>query len=106
MAYGITSSGQLIDIGTISNGCKQIETAAEKFEESANKILAAADICDANALSIDKTTMQNQLELDAEYIKSMKTAIYEFTKEIRSIATEIYGAQSNELEQYQANQNK
>lgn len=98
--YGITSSSQLIDVTTISNGCTKIDEAAEKFVACAEKVSEAASICDANALSVDKTSMQPQLEADAEFIKSMKEAVNGFTSEIRNVATQVYAAQSNELNDY------
>ena len=103
MAYGITNSSQIIDTGTISNACTTIETIAENFERCAQKIENAASICDAKALSVDKTTMQPQLEADAEYIRSIKNAICDFTVEIRNVALQIYAAQKTELDTYAAN---
>ena len=32
--YNITSAGQLIDITTITNGCNQIETAAQMGQQT------------------------------------------------------------------------
>lgn len=102
--YGITSSSQFIDIATISDGCTQIEKAAEKFAECAKKVMEAAAICDANALSVDKTTMQPQLEADAQYIQSMQEAVKGFTSEIRNVSQQVYSAQSQELKEYLASQ--
>lgn len=102
--YGITSSSQLIDIGTISNGCTQIEKAAEKFAECAAKVNEAAAICNEKVLAVDKTTMQPQLEADAQYIQSMQEAVKGFTSEIRNVASQVYAAQSRELEEYIASQ--
>lgn len=104
MAYGITSSSQIIDIGTISNGCTQLEETAKKFEECAKLVLEASSICDANALSVDQTTIQPQLEVDAEFIRSIKDAVDGFASGIRNVATQIYAAQSQELEDYIASQ--
>lgn len=104
MAYNITSSSQLIDIATITRGCTQIEAAADKFEQCAALVLNASNECNADALSVDKTTMQPQLEADAEYIKSMKTAIYNFTLEIKNVALQVYAAQEAELNAYRAQQ--
>lgn len=102
--YNITSSSQLIDVATISTGCSQIEAAAEKFIKCADLIDSAASICDANALSVDKTTMQPQLEADADYIRSMKDAADSFATAIRNVASQVYAAQSNELNNYIAEQ--
>ena len=102
--YGITSQSQLIDIGTINNACTKIEEAAEKFSECAKLILAGSEICNENALSVDKTTMQPQLEADAEYINSMNLAIQSVTTGIRNIAVQVYAEQENELATYIAEQ--
>lgn len=102
--YNITSEGQLIDITTITNGCNQIETAAEKFEECAKKVFEARDICNDKALSVDKTTMQPQLKADAEYIQSLKTIINEFTLQMKNVALQIFAAQQKALADYKAAQ--
>lgn len=99
--YNITSSSQLIDIATITNGCTQIETAAQKFVECAEMVLNASDICNEKALSVDKTTMQAQLDADAEYIKSIQTAINDFTLQVKNVALQIYAEQQAELADYQ-----
>lgn len=104
MAYNITSRSQLIDIATISSGCDQVEAAAKKFSECAAAIKSASGICNANALSVDKTTMQPQLDADAEYIESMEAAAVSFTTELRSIALKTYTAQEAELADYIAKQ--
>ena len=70
--YNITSESQIIDITAITNACAKIEAAALHFEECAKKVLDASDLCDEKALSVDKTTMQPQLDADAEYIQSIK----------------------------------
>ena len=102
--YNITSESQLIDITTINNGCKQIELAAERFEECAKKVYDASDICTDKALSVDKTTMQPQLDADAQYIQSIKKAIYDFTMQIKNVAVQIYSEQETELSNYKATQ--
>lgn len=102
--YGITSQSQLIDMDTISRGCTQLEAAAAKFGECAKIIDSAATICDGSALAVDKTTMQPQLEADADYIRSIQTSIENFVVGIRNVVFQIYVAQNNELATYQAQQ--
>jgi hypothetical protein len=87
--YNITSESQIIDITAINNACAKIEAAAMRFEECAKKVLDASDLCDEKALSIDKTTMQPQLDADAEYIQSMKAAIETFTLQVKNIALQV-----------------
>ena len=102
--YNITSESQLIDITAITNGCTQIEAAAQYFEECAKKVFNASDMLDENALSVDKTTMQPQLDSDAEYIQSMKAAIESFTSEVRNVALQVYAEEQAELAEYRAQQ--
>lgn len=104
--YGITSQSQMIDIGAINNGCTKIEAAAENFAKCAKLILEGSEICNENALSVDKTTMQPQLEADAQYIESMKAALTSFTTEVRNLAVQIYAEQESELATYIAEQQK
>lgn len=100
--YGITSQSQIIDVSTISTGCSQLEAAAEKFSQCANIIETASSICDAKALAVEKTTMQPQLEADAQYIRSIGESIKSFAVAIRSVAAQVYAAQDNEYRNYLA----
>lgn len=102
--YNITNESQLIDITTITNGCAKIETAAQKFAEAAQHIYSGSDICSDKALSVDKTTMQPQLDADAEYVKSMQAAINDFTLQIKNVALQIYAEQQAELADYRYQQ--
>ena len=102
--YNITSESQLIDVATITNGCAKIEAAAQKFIEAAQHIYAGSDICNEKALSVDKTTMQPQLDADAEYVKSMQQAICDFTLEIKNVALQVYAEQQTELADYKYQQ--
>lgn len=102
--YNITDESQLIDITTITKGCAIIDDAATYFEQSAKHVSNAHDMLDKNALAVDKTTMQPQLEADSEYIKSMKTMINNFTLQIKSLALQVYSEQQTELANYKAQQ--
>ena len=102
--YNITSESQLIDTVTITRGCNQIDAAAQCFEECAKKVFNASDILDKNALSVDNTTMQPQLDADAEYIQSIKTAIENFTLQVKNIALQVYAEEQAELAEYKAAQ--
>ncbi len=102
--YNITNASQLIDISTINSGCAKIETAADLFEQSAAKMRNASDICNAEALSVDKTTMQSRLDADADYVASIKTAIMNFTLQIKNVALQVYSEQYQELQEYLAEQ--
>lgn len=100
--YGITKRDQIIDVSTISTGCSQMEAAADKFSQCASIIESASAICDASALSVEKTTMQPQLEADAQYIRSIGDSIKSFAIAIRSVAAQVYAAQDNEYNNYLA----
>lgn len=102
--YNITSASQLIDTTTISNGCTKIEAAAQYFEECAKKVFNASDMLDDKALAVDKTTMQPQLDADAEYIQSIKTAIINFAIQVRNIALQVRAEEEAELAEYEAQQ--
>lgn len=102
--YNITSESQLIDLTAINNGCAKIEAAAQYFEECAKKVFNASDILDDKALAVDKTTMQPQLDADAEYIQSIKTAIENFTLQVKNIALQVYAEEQAELAEYKAAQ--
>lgn len=102
--YNITSESQLIDITAINNGCAQIEAAALYFEECAKKVFNASDMLDEKALAVDKTTMQPQLDADAEYIQSIKIAIENFTLQVKNVALQVYAEEQAELADYKAQQ--
>ena len=102
--YNITNESQLIDITAITNVCTQIEAAAQHFEECAKKVFNASDMLDEKALSVDKTTMQPQLDADAEYIQSIKIAIENFTLQVKNVALQVYAEEQAELADYKAQQ--
>lgn len=104
--YGITSRADLIDIATISTGCSQLEVAAEKFVKCAELVDSAASICDSSALSVEKTTMQPQLQADAEFIRSLQNVVSSFATAIRSASSQVYAAQEAELAAYLEEQRK
>lgn len=95
--YNIKSRKELIDITTIANGCKIIEAASEKISKCAKHVEIAAEICDKNALCIENTTMQPQLEVDAAYIRKIKEDILEFTATLMSVSASVYSAMETEL---------
>ena len=101
MAYGITSSSQLIDVATINSGCDTIDDASDIFKKCSSKLDEAANTCDMNALSVDGMTMQPAIEELADNVKALKGNVTSFTSEIRNIASEIYNVQSAELKAYE-----
>lgn len=111
MQYGITSETQLIDVSTIKQGCGKFEEAADLFDNCAEKIEIAADICNINVLSVDKKTMQPTMYELAEEVRGIRKYFDNFSENIQSVANDIYNAQSRELEAYRqslkkSNENK
>ena len=105
--YGIiTSEGQLMDIATIHGGCDQVVAAAEKFVTCANHVQSAGDICNARALSIDSTTMQPQLQSDADFIKHIKTDVKGQMDALKGMADGVYAEQRADLAQWQEDQRR
>ncbi len=104
--YGITSRAELIDVATIATGCSQLEVASEKFIKCAELVETAASICDASALSVEKTTMQPQLQADAEFIRSLQNIVKNFAIAIRSASSQVLAAQESELAIYLEEQRK
>lgn len=100
----ITSESQIIDITAISNGCTIIEEAARDYATCAEKVTEAASICTAEALSVEKTSMQTPLEELGQTIGIIQDNIELFTSEIRSVALEIQTRQLAELAAYKAAQ--
>lgn len=97
----ITNESQIIDVTTISTGCSTIRAAAEDYVKCANHIQEAASICTADALSVEKKSMQPSLQELADAVKTIKTNICSFTYEIESVALEIQTKQRAELAAYQ-----
>ncbi len=96
----ITSESQLIDIATINNGCQIINDAAQDYITCAKYVKQAAETCNANALEVEKKTMQPTLEELATAIETIQANIESFTTQLKSAATEIYSRQQSELQAY------
>ena len=100
----ITNANQMIDITAINEGCTIIENAAQDYLTCAERVLEAASICDGEALSVEKTTMQPTLEDLGEQTKLIPEYICNFTAKIRSESAKIYATQQAQLNEYQAAQ--
>lgn len=99
MGY-ITSESQLIDVKTIKSGCDIILSAGKAFDDCATEVEAASDICGIDVLSVDKKSMQPiMLEL-AQQIRTIKGILEEFSNSIQEVASQIYSAQYNQLQEY------
>ena len=61
----------------------------------------ASSECNAEALSVEGATMQPTIDDLAEQIDSIKGSVEALAENILSVATEVYNAQSQELQAYQ-----
>lgn len=104
MGYSITSESQFIDVQTIESGCNEIRNAGECYKNCAKKLEDAADICNINALSVDKKTMQPTMYEMATEIKKIRENVNSFSENIQELANDILTSQKKELEAYRAYQ--
>lgn len=100
MGYSITSESQFIDVNTIESGCNEIRNAGECYKNCAKKLEDAADICNINALSVDKMTMQPVMYEMATEIKKIRENINSFSENIQELAIDILNIQKRELAAY------
>ena len=101
MAYGITSESQLIDLATRESAVEKIKSTAADFTNCASVVRDASSECNAEALSVEGATMQPTIDDLAEQIDSIKGSVEALAENILSVATEVYNAQSQELQAYQ-----
>lgn len=102
MGFSITSPEQIIDLSAVEAGCKTIETAAEDYVKCAQLIQEASATCTAEALSVDKTTMQPSLEELGTSVAEVKEYIVGYVNSIRAAAVQIHAAQTTEYNRYLA----
>ena len=102
----ITSESQIIDVITISNGCTIIEEAARDYMTCSEQVKDASFTCTAEALSVEKKSMQAPLEELAVSIGTIPSQIEMFTAQIRNAAMQIQSKQMAELEAYRAEQRR
>lgn len=100
----ITNESQLIDIYAIDGGCSIIEGAAEDYKKCKQHVDEAAATCTAEALSVEKKTMQGSIEEISVAIDTVYNNIYSVTAQIRNAAMKIRTQQETELAQYYAEQ--
>lgn len=100
----ITSRDQMIDTAAISRGCDIIDQAAQDYAKCAKFIQDAAAICTADALAVQKKSMQPTLEELAEVVKKIPTDVENLTAKIRTAAMQVYTQQETEYNDYVAQQ--
>jgi len=100
MAYGITSSSQLVDLDTIRSGCEQFKEALEDFTVCGEAVIAAGETCSEKALSIDENSLEFSITDLGTEIKSLKDIYAAYADQLMAEATQVYNAQVNELNAY------
>ena len=100
MAYGITSSSQLIDLNTIRTGCQKFKAALDDFEICGETVIRAGETCSKKALSIDDASMQYMITESGVDIQKLKTTLSIYADQLLADATNVYNAQVAELNEY------
>lgn len=100
MAYGITSSSQLVDLDTIRSGCEQFKKALEDFKSCGKAVIAAGETCSKKALSIDENSLEFSITDLGTEIKSLKDVYSAYADQLMAEAIQVYNAQVNELNEY------
>lgn len=101
MAYGITSESQLIDIYTITNGINKYREVIEGFETCGNKVIAASETCNKEAMSVDNNSLQAEIEMLGTSIQNLKNELNAIADEVLMEAQMVRQKQYNELVEYQ-----
>ena len=104
MAYGITSTSQIIDINTILSGCAAYKNALRDFETCGNTVIKAGETCTSKALSVDNNTLQYPITDLGQAIKDLKTEYTGYAEDVEAQAKKIYNAQVAEYNDYVARQ--
>jgi hypothetical protein len=100
MAYGITSSSQLIDLDSIKAGCENYKDALDDFTKCGELVIYAGTTCSSKALSVDDSTLEYPINELGEEIKKLKTTYSSYADDVVAQATKIYNAQVSELNEY------
>ena len=100
MAYGITSTSQIIDINTIKSGCETIINEVECFEKCGERVISAGNICNKKALSVDEGSLEGAITDVGEEIKRVKEEITINVEQLMADAMNVYNAQVTEYNEY------
>lgn len=100
MAYGITSSSQIIDLNAIKAGCTAFIDAVEDFTTGGSTVVEAGEVCDAKALSIDESTLQFSITQLGNEMKELTDTFTANANQLMAEATEVYNAQVAEYNEY------
>ena len=100
MAYGITSTSQIIDLNTIKAGCQAFKDALQDFQTCGETVIQAGETCNAKALSVDETSLQFSITQLGSEIKELKTTFASYADQVLAEATQVYNAQVAEYEEY------
>lgn len=103
---GITSRDQMIEIEKIQKGCQQIVDAAKEFSAQANSLDMIASNCNAEVLSADGKTVDNDIIDIGNKMKEYEGIASNIAGVISQEAYAIYGQQQRQLEEYLASLEK
>ena len=105
MAYGITSTSQIIDLATILNGCAAYKNALRDFETCGNTVIKAGETCTKKALSVDDNTLQYPITDLGQAIRDLKAEYTGYADYVEAQARRIYNEQVAEYNDYIARLN-
>lgn len=92
-----------IDITTIKNGCKAIQSAATQYDKVIDQLESARETCKADKIDIDGATMGQKFEEIEELVKKVKNATIENANQAYEYAYQVY-LQQKEQEEANAQQ--
>ena len=101
MAYGITSTSQIIDINAITNGCNQVKQIVADFDACGSLVQVAGETCTEKALAIDENTFQYSITSIGEEISKLKAGYIAIADQVIAEAQQVYNAQMAEYNAYQ-----
>ena len=100
MAYGITSSSQLIDVDTIRSACEQYKAVLDDFDRCGSTVVQAGETCSAKALSVDESSLTASITDLGEDIQGLKTTFSTYADQLLADAITVYNQQVAELNEY------
>ena len=97
---------EIIDMPTISDGCKKMEEASKELEELSKKVEELKNICDREALSVNDINMEciidnykNYIKDFSKYIHNLSIDISETTERLVNRKQVIFNEEAKKLEQ-------
>lgn len=87
-----------IDIATIKNACQNMQTEARRYDTVIAKLEDAREICKADTIEIDSTTMGTKFEEIQNIMSQVKTYIIDAGNEVYHEAYKYYLQQKEQEE--------